>query len=167
MYRRTVLVALLALACGGARTSDTGAAAAPAPAGPAVAAPALSTPASATSPSAANSAGSFAGEYTTDVTLVRSSCRGIEVESRPTSVTQGSNAQSLTITHGMLRFDARLRDTSFTARPVSTEVGPQTHTLTLSGTFSERTMNAEVRVKVEEVGVRPCDYLVKWVGTRQ
>jgi hypothetical protein len=161
MYRRTVLLALLAAACGGARTTDSGAEVAPAPAGPSVAAPA-----SATSPSAASSAAAFAGEYTTDVTLVRSSCRGIEVESRPTSVAQGSNAQALSITHGMLRFEARLRDTSFTARPVSTEVGPQTHTLTLAGTFSERKLTAEVRVKVEETGARPCDYVVRWAGTK-
>ena len=161
MYRRTLLVALLAAACGGARTADSGAEVRPAPAGPSVAAPA-----NAASPSDANAA-AFVGEYTTDVTLVRSSCRGIEVESRPTTVAPGSNAKALTITHGMLRFEARMRDTSFTARPVSTEVGPQSHTLTLSGTFSERKLTAEVRVKVEETGARPCDYVVRWAGTRQ
>lgn len=162
MYRRTVLLALLAAAYGGASTTASGASESPARPGPSATAPA-----SATAPSSTDSAGRFVGEYATDVTLVRSSCRGIEVESRPTKVVQGSNAQALSITHGMLRFEARLRDTSFTARPVSTEVGPQTHTLTLSGTFSERKLTAEVRVKVEEQGARPCDYMVRWTGTRQ
>jgi hypothetical protein len=159
MRRSAVLLSLLSLACGGARGAEDGAAAAPSPA-------AASTPASPTSATGSGSA--FAGDYTTDVTLVRSACRGIEVESRPTTVTQGSNAQSLSITHGPLRFDARLRDTgAFSARPVSTTVGSQTHTLTLSGTFSERALSAEVRATVEEPGQRPCDYLVRWAGTKR
>jgi hypothetical protein len=165
MRRSALLLALLSLACGGARGADSGAASVPAPA-TAVTTVADGTPSS--SGPAAAAAGSYAGEYTTDVTLVRSACRGIEVESRPTTVTQGSNAQSLSITHGPLRFDARLRDTgAFSARPVSTTIGSQTHTLTLSGTFSERALSAEVRATVEEPGQRPCDYLVRWAGTKQ
>jgi hypothetical protein len=148
--RLLVITSLLSLACGGARSPDGTTAAAPVPSGPAPAASELT------------------GQYTTDVTLVRSAWRGIEVESRPTAVMQGSNAQSLSIAHGALRFDARLRETgAFSARPVSTTVGSQTHTLTLSGTFSERALNAEVRATVEEPGQRPCDYLVRWAGTKQ
>lgn len=149
MRRLLAMTSLLSLACGGARSPD-GTATAPVPSGPPAAESELT------------------GQYTTDVTLVRSACRGIEVESRPTTVTQGSNAQSLSISHGPLRFDARLRDTgAFSARPVSTTIGSQTHTLTLAGTFSERAFNAEVRATVEEPGQRPCDYLVRWAGTKQ
>ena len=110
------------------------------------------------------------GEYDTTVTLLRSTCNDIRVEDNPTTVEQEEGSDSVELTHAGTTYTAELAgDGQFTTDPISVEVGPTTHTLTVHGVFTGAGFRASVLATVtgDDTAAGPCTYEVSWVGARQ
>jgi hypothetical protein len=108
-----------------------------------------------------------AGDYDTTVTLLDSTCTGIEVEDQPTTVEQHSDQHSdqLTLTHAALTFHARFDGSRFVGEPVAVPVGDDIHTLTVTGSFARDALDATVAAVV--TGSQECRYDVAWMGSRK
>jgi hypothetical protein len=110
-----------------------------------------------------------AGEYDTQVTLLRSTCNDIRVEDNPTTVEQEDGSDTIELTHAGTTYTAQLADDGqFTTDAVSVEVGQTTHSLTVHGIFTEAGFRASVLATVhgDPTAAGPCTYEVSWVGVR-
>jgi hypothetical protein len=109
-----------------------------------------------------------AGVYDTSVTLLNSTCEGIEVQDAPTTVEQESGSDTIELTHAGTTYTAELaEDGQFTTDVVQVPVAEQTHSLTVHGSFSDQGFRASVLAEVTGGAAGPCGYEVAWVGTRQ
>jgi hypothetical protein len=108
-----------------------------------------------------------AGQYATAVTLERSTCQGITVQSMPTSVSHAPGATELTLSHAGQTYAGTVeRDGTFVTAPRSVGSPAELHTLTIGGRFSTTGFEATVTAAVSRNGVHDCDYVVGWVGTK-
>ena len=118
-------------------------------------------------PSSAANAGP-AGVYDTSVALLDSSCEGIDVQDAETTVEQESGSDTIELTHAGTTYTGTLTDDGqFTTDAVQVQVGEQTHSPVVHGTFSQQGFRASVLATVTGGAGGPCGYEVAWVGTRQ
>jgi len=104
------------------------------------------------------------GTYDTKVELIRTTCSGIQVEDRPTTLDQAG--ASITLTHGPLTYTGSVDDLgNFTTEPQEVEVGPDTHRLAVAGAIHDKRLVAVVTAHVS--GSRPCRYSVAWKGAER
>lgn len=107
-----------------------------------------------------------AGVYSTAVTLVRSSCVGIEVRDMPTTVSQGPDATDITLSHAGNLYAGKLAlDATFATTPHAVGSPSETHTLTITGSFAADGFTATVHADVTRNGTAACSYDVGWIGT--
>ena len=100
---------------------------------------------------------SFAGEYETAVTLVGSTCPDITVMDNPTFVDLGEEDGSITMKHADVTFSATINDTgTFIGGPQEVQVGEDTHTLAIEGSFSGNALQASIHAEV--TGSQTCGY---------
>ena len=108
-----------------------------------------------------------AGEYTTAVTLQNSTCTGIVVMNNPTTVTHTPGATMLTLGHAGQSYPGTIqRNGEFATTAVPIELPAETHTILITGDFSETGFTAAVAVQVSSQGAVRCGYNVRWVGAR-
>src|SRR5688572_23033562 len=108
------------------------------------------------------------GEYPTQVMLLDSSCASTNVMSLPTAVAHQPGATTVSLIHAGSTYPGTIEtDGDFMTSPVPQQVGADTHTLTMAGTFTTTGFTATVSVAVTRGGAAVCSYLVSWVGTRQ
>jgi hypothetical protein len=121
------------------------------------------------SPSGVNSAElSVGGTYTTAVTLQQNGCTGITVQTFPTTVAHTAGSTSLTLTHASNSYTGTVqRNGAFTTTPKVVGGGAESHTLTITGTFTTTTIDATVTALVQRAGSANCQYTVKWAGPKQ
>ena len=99
--------------------------------------------------------------------LLNSSCEDIDVKDDTTTVEQESG-DTIQLTHAGTTYTAQLgADGQFTTDAVQVEVGDQTHSLVVHGSFSDQGFRASVLATVTGGAAGPCGYEVAWVGTRQ
>ena len=109
-----------------------------------------------------------AGVYDTSVALLDSSCEGIDVKDAETTVEQEDGSSTITLTHAGTSYTAVLADDqTFTTDAVEVQVGDQTNSLVVHGSFSDQGFRASVLATVTGGAAGPCAYEVAWVGTRQ
>jgi len=109
-----------------------------------------------------------AGTYDTAVTLQQNSCTGIAVQSFTTTVSHTPGASTLTLTHNGNAYSGTVqRNGSFTTTPKAVGGGGETHTLTISGSFTTTAIDATVTADVQRTGSPNCQYTVKWVGPKR
>ena len=100
--------------------------------------------------------------------LLNSTCEGIDPQDATTSVEQKSGSDTIELTHADTTYTATLaEDGTFTTDAVQVEVGDQTHSLVVHGSFSDQGFRASVLATVTGGAAGPCGYEVAWVGTRQ
>ncbi len=108
--------------------------------------------------------GGVSGAYDTKVALLESSCEGIEVADNETTVEQ--DGDTVTLTHVGISYVGPLQpDGSFATAAVPVEVGADTHSLAVTGTFDDNGFEADVVAAV--TGGQTCGYTVSWTGTRR
>lgn len=111
---------------------------------------------------------SVGGTYDTAVTLTQNSCTGITVQRNATTVTHTPAATTLTLTHAGNAYSGTVqRNGAFATTPKPVTAGTETHTLTITGTFTTTAIDATVAVVVQRAGAPNCDYTVKWAGAKQ
>ena len=109
-----------------------------------------------------------AGTYDTAVTLQQNGCTGITVQRFSTSVTHTPGSSSLTVTHAGNSYTGMVqRNGSFVTIPKAVGGASETHTLTITGTFTTTTIDATVVAVVQRPGSADCQYTVKWAGPKQ
>jgi len=117
---------------------------------------------------ASTSSAGPAGVYDTSVALLDSTCEGIDPRDATTTVEQESGSDTIELTHADTTYTAELAaDQTFTTDAVEVQVGDQTHSLVVQGSFSEQGFRASVLATVTGGTEGPCGYEVAWVGTRQ
>ena len=111
---------------------------------------------------------SVGGTYTTAVTLQQNGCTGITVQTFPTTVAHTAGSNTLTLTHAGNSYTGTVqRNGSFTTTPKAVGGGAETHTLTITGTFTTTAIDATVTAVVQRTGSANCQYTVKWAGPKQ
>ena len=109
-----------------------------------------------------------AGTYDTAVTLQQNACTGITVQRFITTVAHVPGATALTITHAGNSYAGTVqRNGAFTTTPKAVGGGGETHTLTITGTFTTTAIDATVTADVQRTGSANCQYTVKWTGPKQ
>jgi hypothetical protein len=108
------------------------------------------------------------GTYNTTVTLQQNGCTGITVQTFTTTVTHSAGANALTLTHAGNAYSGTVqRNGSFTTTPKAVGGGAETHTLTITGSFTTTAIDATVTAVVQRTGSANCQYTVKWAGPKQ
>jgi hypothetical protein len=108
-----------------------------------------------------------AGDYPTQVMLQSSTCAATNVMSRPTTVRHDPGATTLTLVHAGSVYPGSIQtDGDFMTTPVPQQVGADTHTLVIAGTFTTTGFTATVTVEVTRNASAVCTYIVGWTGTR-
>jgi len=111
---------------------------------------------------------SVGGTYDTSVTLTQNTCGTITVQKNPTSVTHTPGATTLTVTHVGNGYSGTVqRNGSFSTTAKAVVAGAETHTLTITGTFTTTAIDATVAAVVQRAGAANCEYTVKWAGPKQ
>ena len=109
-----------------------------------------------------------AGTYDTAVTLTQNACTGIVVQRNATTVAHTPGATTLTITHAGNAYSGTVqRNGAFSTTPKAVGGGGETHTLTITGTFTTTAIDATVTAVVQRTGSADCQYTVKWAGPKQ
>ena len=107
----------------------------------------------------------YAGEYDTAVTLVGSTCPDVTVTDHPTIVALGEEDGTITMRHADVVFSATINDTgTFVGGPQEVQMGEDTHTMAIEGSFSGNALQASIHADV--TGSQTCEYDVSWEGTR-
>lgn len=108
-----------------------------------------------------------AGTYATTVTVQQRTCTAIIVANNPTTVSHVPDAQDVTLTHAGNAYTGTVqRDGSFATIPRSVGEPADTQTLTIAGRFSTSGFEAAVTIDVSHNGSPVCNYVVRWVGTK-
>ena len=110
---------------------------------------------------------SFAGTYTTQVTLTQNGCGSVTVQSLPTTVTHNASSGAVTFVHGGTTYTGTVAtDSSFATTPRDVDVGDGfQYRITIAGRFGNRSFVADATVDRSGAGT-PCQYIAHWVGTR-
>ena len=75
---------------------------------------------------------------------------------------------ALTVTHAGNAYTGMVqRNGSFVTIPKAVGGASETHTLTITGTFTTTAIDATVVAVVQRPGSADCQYTVKWVGPKQ
>ena len=78
-----------------------------------------------------------AGQYPTMVTLMQSTCQGIQVASMPTTVTHTAGSEEVMLRHASVTYSGLIeRDGTFSTYPQSVGAPAETHRLTATALFS-------------------------------
>ena len=102
------------------------------------------------------------------MTLQQSGCTGITVQTFPTTVTHAPGATTLSLTHANNTYAGTVqRNGAFSTTPKAVGGGAETHTLTITGTFTTTAIDATVTAVVQRTGSADCQYTVKWAGPKQ
>ena len=100
--------------------------------------------------------------------LLNSTCEGVDPRDATTTVERESGSDTIELTHADTTYTAELAgDQTFTTDAEQVQVGDQTHSLVVQGSFSEQGFRASVLATVTGGAAGPCTYEVAWVGTRQ
>ena len=136
---------LIGLACGGSTTSPS---------------PANTTPGT-PSPT------SFAGSYTTRVTLTSNNCGTINVQDNPTTVTHDAASGAVTFTHVGFTYSGSVKaDSTFTTTPRGVNVNDGfNYSIAIAGRFRPLAFDADATVD-RTGGSAACRYIVHWAGSR-
>jgi hypothetical protein len=111
---------------------------------------------------------SVGGTYDTAVTLTQNSCGSITVQRNATTVTHTPGAATLTVTHVGNAYSGTVqRNGAFSTTAKAVTAGSETHTLTITGTFTTTAIDATVAAVVQRAGAANCEYTVKWAGPKQ
>ncbi len=108
------------------------------------------------------------GTYDTAVRLGNNTCGSVTVQDRPTTIAHTAGATTFTLTH-VNNFTGTLKaDATFTTAPLVLTDASATTTVSITGKFLERGLEADVRVQVDRAGTaQDCEYTVHWTGTKQ
>ena len=86
-----------------------------------------------------------AGTYDTAVTLQQNGCTGITVQRFATTVSHTPGASTLTVTHASNAYSGTVqRNGAFATTPKAVGGASETHTLTITGTFTTTAIDATV-----------------------
>jgi hypothetical protein len=108
---------------------------------------------------------SVAGTYQTEVTLVSNDCPGQTVQQHPTAVAHLPGGTTLSLRHaGSLYTGSLTADGAFTTTPVMQTFDGVDFTITISGQFTETTMDALVQVAAARQP--PCAFTARWAGPK-
>jgi hypothetical protein len=134
---------LSALACGGAASPGT------------------------TNPSQ-STGGSFAGTYSTRVTLTQNNCGSINVQDNPTTVTHDATLGTVRFTHAGQTYTGTVKaDSTFStpSRAVNVNDG-FTYNIGLTGRFRPNAFDADATVDRVDASNATCRFVVHWVGMK-
>ena len=133
------------LACGGSTTNP----------GPTNTNPSTQTPTS------------FAGSYTTRVTLTSNNCGTINVADNPTVVTHDVASGAVTFTHAGFTYSGSVKaDSTFTTTPRGVNVNDGfNYSIAIAGRFRALALDADATVD-RTGGSAACRYVVHWAGSR-
>lgn len=108
---------------------------------------------------------SVAGTYQTAVTMLSNSCPGQTVQQHTTAVQHVPGATTLSLTHAGSTYTGTLNaDGTFNTTPVTQVFDGISYTITITGEFTETTIDAEVQV---DAGKQPpCSFTARWAGPK-
>ena len=108
---------------------------------------------------------SVGGTYQTAVTLVSNDCPGQTVEQHSTVVNHVPGGEALSLVHAGSTYSGTLTaDGAFSTTPVTQVFGGISYVISISGQFTETTIDALVLV---EAGRQPpCSFTARWAGPK-
>jgi len=108
---------------------------------------------------------SVGGTYQTAVTLVSNDCPGQTVEQHSTVVNHVPGGEALSLVHAGSTYSGTLTaDGAFTTTPVTQVFDGISYVISISGQFTETTIDAMVLV---EAGRQPpCSFTARWAGPK-
>lgn len=109
----------------------------------------------------------FAGTYSTAVSLAQNSCGPVTVQSLPTTVTHDASSGAISLVHGGTTYNGTVAaDSTFQTSPRDVDVGDgYQYRITIAGRFGNRSFVADATVDRSGTGA-PCRFVAHWVGTR-
>jgi hypothetical protein len=108
---------------------------------------------------------SVGGTYQTAVTMLSNTCPGQTVQQHTTAVQHVAGATTLSLTHAGSTYTGTLNaDGTFGTAPVTQVFDGISYTITISGEFTETTIDAQVRVDAAKQP--PCSFTARWAGPK-
>ena len=108
---------------------------------------------------------SVGGTYQTAVTLVSNDCPGQTVEQHSTVVNHVPGGEALSLVHAGSTYSGTLAaDGAFSTTPVTQVFGGISYVISISGQFTETTIDALVLVQAGRQP--PCSFTARWAGPK-
>ena len=108
---------------------------------------------------------SVGGTYQTAVTLVSNDCPGQTVQQHPTVVNHVQGGEALSLVHAGSTYSGTLtNDGAFTTTPVTQVFDGISYVISISGQFTETTIDAAVLVQAGRQP--PCSFTARWAGPK-